>query len=532
MNRLYGPLASLLMISLITSGCGGSAKQSGGQNSSAKYATTGTFTMSIDDDWGGFDPYQNRLFGYTYLAYDPLVFLKPDGRLVPGLAEKWSADASSATFTIRPNITCSDGSPLTASDVAAAITYVADAKSQSIARGWTVPDVPLKATADDGSRTVKVVVDKPFGMLLNMIGQFPIVCAKGMRDRASLKTSSAGTGPFVLKQVVPGQSYTFEVRKGYTWGPDGAGTSAPGTPAKVVLRVVANVTTRANLLLTGQLNMGSVVGTDRQRLEARGLKRVNMPISGNWLWINQRSYRPTADKRVRQALVQALDLAEVTKVSTGGYGSAATGMVSMKPNPCPGDNISGQLPGHDPANAASLLDQADWIKGSDGLRRKNGKKLTIDVHYVASVSEYNKTMAELLNARWGALGITVKLVSDTFLSATKSVFDVANFDIYTTGFGFNDASQAMKYVDGPPPPQGSNLTGIKNKDYETLANKALTMTLPAACTYWNQAEQALYRDLNLVPISDRPVTFYLNKAEAQNTGQYVPVIPTSLRVFK
>jgi peptide/nickel transport system substrate-binding protein len=335
-----------------------------------------------------------------------------------------------------------------------------------------------------------------------------------------------------LKQVTPGQSYTFEVRKGYTWGPGGVGTSALGTPAKVVLRVIANVTTRANLLLTGQLNMGSVVGDDRQRLEARGLKRVDMPISGNWLWINQRSNRPTADKRVRQALVQALDLAEVTKVSTGGYGAPATGMVSMKPNPCPGNNTAGQLPGHDLVNAANLLDQAGWIKGSDGLRRKGGKKLTIDVHYVSSVSQYNKSMAELLDARWRALGITVKLVSDTFLTATKSVFDLANFDIYTTGFGFNDPSQAMRYVDGPTPPKGSNLTDIGNKDYEALANKALTMTLPAACAYWNQAEKALYRDLNLVPISDRPVTFYLNKAAAQNTGQYVPVIPTSLRVFK
>jgi len=188
LRRLYGSLGSLLMISLITSGCGGSAKQSSGQNPATKYAATGTFTMSIDDDWGGFDPYQNRLFGYAYLAYDPLVFVKPDGSLVPGLAEKWSAVAGSATFTIRPGVTCSDGSPLTASDVAAAITYVADPKNQSIARGWTVPDVPLKATADDSSRTVKVALDKPFGMLLNMVEQFPIVCPKGMQNRASLKT--------------------------------------------------------------------------------------------------------------------------------------------------------------------------------------------------------------------------------------------------------------------------------------------------------------------------------------------------------
>jgi peptide/nickel transport system substrate-binding protein len=56
------------------------------------------------------------------------------------------------------------------------------------------------------------------------------------------------------------------------------------------------------------------------------------------------------------------------------------------------------------------------------------------------------------------------------------------------------------------------------------------MTPPQACTYWNQAEQALYRNLDVVPISDRPITNYLNKAEARITGQYIPV-PTSLRVL-
>jgi peptide/nickel transport system substrate-binding protein len=488
--------------------------------------------MAIDEDLGGFDPYRKSIYGPAYLAYDPLVNLMPDGRFVSGLAEKWSADAHSATFTLRPDVTCSDGTPLTAGDVATAISYVGDPKNASTQYGEHTPTVPFTVTGDDTSRTVKIVMTKPFGFLLNTVGQLPIVCAAGMKNHKSLNTTSAGTGPFILTSAVPGQSYTFKVRKGYHWGPAGASTSAPGTPGSVVLRVIANATTRANLLLSGTLNLGAVVGQDQRRLDARGLKKYFQPVAGNWLWFNQIGGRPTADLRVRQALVRALDLPGLVKVNTGGTGSASKGLVSMEPKPCPENTVSGQLPGHDATAAATLLDQVGWTKGADGIRRKDGRPLTLDVHYVEIQSEYNRPTAELLAQQWRSVGAQVKLTSNTWTSSSTDIFDNSNYDVYTTGFGFNLPSQGMEYFSGATPPKGTNLAGIDNKDYNALAAKALTMTPPQACPYWTQAEQALYRSANPVPIADRPVPYYLNKAEARTAGFYIPVIPTSLRVLQ
>jgi peptide/nickel transport system substrate-binding protein len=523
---------SMAALFLGSASCGGGSSPSDSQNRSVRYAKNATLSIGIVDDLGAFDPYGPSAFGESYLAYDPLVNLRPDGKFVSGLAEKWSVTEKSAAFTLRSGVTCSDGSPLTADQVAAAISYVGEPKNKSAQYGVYTPTTPMKVTSDDASRTVNVELKKPFGFLLNTVGQLPIVCAKGLKDRKLLASASYGTGPFVLTKVVPGQSFTFTVRRDYAWGPAGAKTTAPGTPAKVVMRVIPNETTRANLLMSGALNIAPVVGEDGARLEQQRLSHYNVPLAGNWLWFNQIGGRATADKRVRQALVHALDLNEVIKVNTGGTGKAATGLITVEPRPCPGDTIAGRLPRHDVALAERLLDQAGWTKGADGVRRSGAKRLSLDLHYVPIQSDYNKSTAELLAQRWRAIGVDVKLTSNTWITATKDVFQASNYDVYTTGFGFGLPSQMMPYLSGPVPPDGTNLAGIVNKEYDTLAAKAAGLMPPAACPYWNRAEQALYREVNPVPIANRPERWFLNRAMAQTAGFQIPVVPTSLRVLE
>src|SRR5262245_19967189 len=110
-------VSALATMSLVLSACGGSGG-SAAPGGPVHYATGGTFTMTVSYDLGAFDPYTGIVLGPSVLAYDSLVNLRQDGRFVSGLAQKWTADVRSATFTLRPGVTCSDGTPLTASQVA------------------------------------------------------------------------------------------------------------------------------------------------------------------------------------------------------------------------------------------------------------------------------------------------------------------------------------------------------------------------------------------------------------------------------
>ncbi len=523
-------IAAAMGTSLVAAGCSGS---SGGGSGGAdgEFASGGTFTMVLTDDLDTLDPYLKGPRGWEKLVYDSLINLKADGSIASGLAEKWSATATTATFTLREGVTCSDGTPLTAGQVATDLNFVSDPKNKSTQYGVNTPTVPLKVTGDDASRTVTVTVSSPFGFLLQAIGQVPIVCPKGMQDRAMLAKGADGTGPFTLTNVVPSQSYTFKVRKDYAWGPDGAKTSVPGMPETVVLRVVTNETTAANLLLSGEVNLARITGDDQQRLAAEGLKKFEEPLSGAWLWFNQRDDHPTTDKRVRQALVSALDLEEVVKVNTGGNGSAASGLVTRTPRFCARDTVSGKLPKQDAAAAGALLDQAGWVKGADGVRAKGGKPLTISIHYSpAYSSSYEKPTAELLAQQWTALGAKVEQTSDTRAGFGETQKN-GNFDVYIQGYFLYLPSQLVAFASGRDPSQGGqNFAGIDNKQYAALAAKAVTMTPPEACDYWAQAEQAIIADLDIAPIANRPRPWYLKNAQAESVAFDIPV-PTSIRLL-
>ncbi len=528
MRKTSGLLGFVVVCALVA-GCGGSSL--GAKGAKVKFAKNGTFTMAMSDDRGNFDPYHTNNINYAKFAYDSLVNLRPDGTWATGLAEKWKVDVNSATFTLRGNVTCSDGTPLTAGQVAADLKYLGNPKNKAFLYGVTVPSIPFKVTSDDASRTVKIDMSEPFGFLLNTIGQTPIVCEKGLRDQKILQRSSSGTGPFVLTNVAPGQSYTFTVRKDYKWGPDGASTSAPGTPAKVVFQVMHNETTAANLLLSGEVNLARINGEDRNRLDARGLRRFDRPSTGVWLHYNVSAGRVAADQRIRQALVAALDLDEIVKVNSGGTGHRATGLMTIEPKVCKGDTLNGLLPKHDVAAAESLLDQAGWTKGADGIRRKGGKPLKLDMVYVTEISEYNAPTAELVRKRFADIGVQAKLIPTTLAVSFKYLFETRNWDIWLQGNGINLPSQAVPAYSGPPPPEGQNWTGINNPEYSRLAAKAKALPLPESCTYWNQAEQALFRDVDVVPIVTRPEPWYLNKAQATYAGYDRP-LPSSIRMLQ
>src|SRR5262249_32739602 len=106
-----------------------------------------------------------------------------------------------------------------------------------------------------------------------------------------------------------------------------------------------------------------------------------------------------------------------------------------------------------------------------------------------------------------------------------------SYDVYLNGFAYNLPSQALPYNSGPVPPRGTNLSGIRNKAYEAAAAKAATMVAPAACAYWDQAEKALYSDVDLAPISNRYYLNYLKNAQAALSGYAIP-IPTSIRMLR
>ncbi|MFF1923900.1 ABC transporter substrate-binding protein [Streptomyces sp. NPDC058221] len=516
---------------LLAGGCGGGSGQ--GAAADGKLVDGGTFTTSYTSDPGALDPAKTVMsigIGINLYLYDPLIHLDGRGEAGAGLAQKWQATTRTATFTLRPGITCSDGSPLTASDVAANIDYIGDPKNKSPLAGVLIQP-GTTAHADDGQRTVTLTSGAPDAFLLRNAGSVPIACGDGLKDRTVLAKGGkgSGTGMFTMTEVVPGDHYTLTRRKDYRWGPGASGKGAKGLPDTVKVRVVPNETTAANLLTSKELNAAAMSGPEQKRLAAQKLFHADVQAPLGELYFNQSTARPGADEKVRRALVQALNLPDVGKVITNGTGKPSQGMVTDEPRACAGDSVTGNLPPYDLAAAKSALDAAGWAPGSGGIRTRGGKRLTLSLMYGTQNGPTMAAGAELVQKEWKSLGVEVKLKPVDSPALNSTLFGSGNWDVSMGPIALSAPNQLVPFMAGPTPPKGLNFSGIDNPEYAALVQKASAKAGTAGCPLWQQAETALIKHLNVVPYYNSLTPVFGNAARFE--VRQGSIVPSSIRMY-
>jgi len=510
--------ATALSVAACSSGAssgGSAAAPSSSSAASTSYVSGQTATIMLPSDPGNLDPDLTSISvteAADYFLYDSLINFTPAGATEPGLATKWSGTTTSATYTIRKGVTCSDGSPLTAATVAANINFIGNVKNASSRAGvWVEPGAT--ATADNATGTVTVKSPVPDAFLVTDVGQAQIVCDSGMKNRKLLQEGAEGTGLYTLTSAVPGSSYTLTLRKGYDWGPGGVTSATKGLPATVVLKVVTNMTTGANLLLSGGANIGEVVGADTQRLTSLYSQSVSSPFGV--LWFNQKAGTPTAQESVRKALTESLQLTQLGQVLTSGTGAASTGMVTAALSPCKGNTVSGNLPAYDQSAAKSAL---------------AGKNLSIAVYYPTSMGSGGAAAAELLQSTWSQLGVKVSLhgITDAEIDS-EIVAGTAAWNVAIVPIGLTTPSELVPFVSGTTPPNGEDFSYIKNAAYTADVTKASSAAGSAGCPDWNAAETELYKDVDLVPFVDSAIATYAKGATfSLSQGS---VMPASIRML-
>ena len=525
-KRILTTAAALSAAAVSVAACssgGSSSSSTAGTNASAgtsasptaSYASGKTANMVLPSDPGSIDPqlaYVSDALAVDYFLYDSLINFTPGGQVESNLATKWSGDSTSASYTLKPGVTCSDGSPLTASTVAANINFISNPKNASSRLGTWAPPGAV-ATGDDKTGVVTVKSQVPDAFLVTDVGQALIVCGNGMKDRGTLKNGADGTGMYTLSSAVPGSSYTLTLRKGYTWGPGGATSATTGLPAAVSLKVVSNMTTAANELLAGQVNIAQVVGSDTQRLTGLYSQSVYAPLGE--LWFNEKPGSPTADVAVRKALIQAVQLGQLGQVLSAGTGKPATGAIAPALSPCKGDTIGSNLPAFDAAAAKSAL---------------AGKKLTIALYYPTSLGSGATAAATLLQQTWSQLGVNVTLkgITDAEISS-QIVAGTADWNVGIIPVGLTSPTQLVGFVSGATPPKGADFAFINNATYTADVTKAAATAGQAGCPSWNAAETALYKNVDLVPFVNSAITSYAKGATFQLSQGSIQ--PSSIRML-
>ena len=217
----------------------------------------------------------NRLVAREQTA--ELLSLLTQGRLVrinratfelePWLAEKWEASADGRTFTLhlRPGVTWSDGQPFTSADVLFTLQAIFDPKTESVvAEQLTVDGKPITATAPD-DRTVVLSYPAPSGPGLRLFD--PVAILPKHKLEAALKEGTfanawnsatppaeiVGTGPFALREYVPGQRLVLDRNPRY-WRKAANGTQLPYLD-RIVLQVIPDQDAELLRLQAGDIDL-------------------------------------------------------------------------------------------------------------------------------------------------------------------------------------------------------------------------------------------------------------------------------------
>lgn len=518
-------IATAGALALVLSGC---SAPGGGEKPSREPVDGAAFTQVLNADPGNLDPQMSAgsaLFDLSLFAYDTLVSVNKDGEIQSQLASEWDMDGLTASLTLNDGILCSDGTEFTAQTAADNLNWISDPANQSAFLGAFLP--PGITTVADGD-TVTLTLSAPAPFLFLGLSGLPMVCEAGLNDRSLLASASNGTGPYVLTEAVPNDHYTFALREEYAWGPNGATVDEPGIPATVTLRIVADGTTTTNLLLSGEANAAQLAGPDADRALAADLFSLEATAVAGEQWYNHADGHPTSDPAVRMALTQAVDLDELANVITAGKGGPGTALATVDPRGCTFESVPGSLPPYDVDAANAALDDAGWIRGADGVRVKDGTRLSLVFLYDNSLGAAATAAAELAMAAWQELGVEIDGKQQDESVMLDALFGTGAWDVSWVTVSVNSPDQIVGFVSGTVAPDGVNFSGIHNADYEAAVAQAVQLPGTEGCSTWQDAETALFQAADLVPFANTTIHMFGSGAEFDWLGQ---ISPTSIRML-
>ncbi|WP_033291743.1 ABC transporter substrate-binding protein [Amycolatopsis jejuensis] len=517
-------VAVLLAVALGLTGCAGAAapESKAAPPSGHPGEPAGRpIAVRLTADPGNLDPHTTnqavaREVGF-YL-YDTLLAMGDDHRIVSGIASAWKQlSPTSYQFTVTPGVTCSDGTTLTASDVAANFTRIADPKTVAPFAGVYLGTNNVKAAADDSAGTLTLTLPSPNSEFLQGLATYPgIVCPAGLANPGKLSHEAHGTGPYTLTKAVPGNEYELTARPGYSWGPGGHTQWYTESPKSIMLKVVGSDTTAANLLTSGQLDVTALTGSNRQRAKAVATSSQAFSRSNMMLYFNQKHGSPVADAAVRRALAEAIDRTTLPKVVQEGYAKPAPSTI-LDSADCYDLAAGNTIAKYDPQAAAAAL------------RGKN-----LHVNLLASgdgVSGESDTVQFLADA-WRKAGVDVTVNTPSGTSVVQTLFSGGNWDVAILAqLGVSSPNLLLPYHSGDAPPAGTNFSSISNAEYDSLAKQALTGPAGTSCAHWRAAEEKLNNQVNEIPLYyDTAEYFGKNVSFEVGTETGTSLVPTGFLV--
>ena len=441
------------------------------------------------------------------LIIEPLARYDPQGNLTPWLAAEIptvanggvSADLRSITWKLKSGIEWSDGTPFTSADVKFTADYCMHPEG-GCAQLTKFDKVTKIETLD--TYTIKVTFSGPtpfpYGPFVG--GESPIIQAAQFAKCLGAKAPECtkenfgpiGTGPFVVTDFRPNDVIQLKANDRYR---------DPNKPAfaTVTFKGGGDATAAGRAVMeTGEFDYAwnlqlapDVIG----RMEKGGKGKpiagfgplverlmINLtdpnPAHGEWRATAKHPHPFLSDINVRQALSMAIDRTLLVEI---GYGQAGKLTCNVIPAPAIyNSSANDSCLTQDISEANRLLDEAGWVRGANGVRTKDGVRLSL--LYQTSTNAVRQDFQALIKQWWSEIGVETELKNlnaSVFFGSDAGSPDTfqkfyADVEMYANTFNGTDPQSYLGNwrCDKAPRPesqwQGNNIPRYCDKQYDEL----------------------------------------------------------------
>jgi len=462
------------------------------------------------------------------LMFDGLVSVDPDTLdATPRLATKWeiAPDGKTYTFTLKQGVKWHDGQPFTADDVKFSYDLYMNPKTGT-PRAGTLNEHIASVAVKDPQTVVFTLKDIIAPFLVTDVGYgiVPKHVLESVKPE-EIPTSDfttgkpIGTGPFKFKEWIRGDHVTVVANPDYHLG-------APALD-QYVFKVVKDSTVLYQQLKTGEVDFGTISADfyddakkqtdfDTVPFDSFGFTYIGFNLDPVKTPLFQ-------DVKLRQALCHALDRPSIVAKILNGLGTVGVGTEPIRSWAYAPDKITTKYD-YDPKKAAQMLDDLGWKKGSDGMREKDGKKLSFTL-LASSGDKVTEGTVSVFQENWKNIGVEMKPQFEEFSNLVTRVAKNFDFEVFLLGFNQSVDPDQQTFFDSKQHGSGFNRVDYKNPKVDQLLNDALH-------TLDREKRKQLYIDAQNQIVADVPVlVIYFSKGIVGVNKRVKNRIPNAVTTF-
>ncbi len=470
----------------------------------------------------------------TDLVFDGLTNIDPDTlEAVPNLATKWdiSPDNKVYTFTLKDGVKWHDGQPFTADDVKFSYDLYMNAETGT-PRAGELNERIASVEAKDPTTVVITLKDviAPFLVSNTSYGIVPrhILGNVAPKDIPTNEFSTAkpvGTGPFKFQEFRQGDRVTLAGNPDYHRG----ATALDG----YIRKFVKDDTALYQQLKTGEVDVagfGPNFYADAQQqtnFTTFAYETFNFLFMGYNL--NKEKGSPIfQDVKVRQALFYALDREGIVEKIQYGLSTVAQGTMPVLSWAYQPDKITTRYD-YDPNKANQLLDEAGWAKGADGIRAKDGQKLSFSM-YTYSGDKTIEGYMTVFQQNWKDIGVEMTPQFEEFSTFVTRLTKTFDFQAFLVGFAWGVDPDQQTMWDSKQYGAGFNLYNYSNPKVDELLTRGLK-------TLDQEERKQIYLEMQNQVVADAPalITDFPKALAGVNkrVKNYIPnAVGTSLYAYQ